>query len=129
MKALPNRLVIDVKFRRWTLVSQWPVLAHEWVWRGSGEPGVWPMLRSFARASFVATLLVAINFGTLYATFWLTAPIELVFGSEDAHAWSAFILAMAGIGSTNFSVESGKPIGLFWVAALLERATRLDEAR
>ncbi len=99
------------------------------MWRGSGEPGVWPLLRIFARASFVATLLLAINFGTLYAAFWLTAPLELVFNSEDAHKWATIVLWFAGVASTNFSVESGKPLGLFWVAALLERATRLDEAR
>jgi hypothetical protein len=132
MKALPNRWVIDAKFTRLTLVSQWPIMLHEWLVRDLG-PGPQASSLEWLRAaisntvrSLLATaLFCVIEIGVLYGIIWSLSWFE----QSEFTLWLALTLFAIGNGSVGFSAMMGKPIGLFWLAAQLERPVELKERR
>lgn len=120
MRALPNRLIIDAKFGRLTLVSQWPVLLHEWAFRDLTKPGLRANLLTWVRALLLCALCFAIQIAILYIAFFSVAG----WAPPDVAIWVTFGLFAICVGSFQWSVNTGRPIGLFWIAARLERPLR-----
>jgi hypothetical protein len=120
MRALPNRRIVDAKFSRLTLVSQWPLLLHEWAFRELTTPGLRAGLVTWMRALVLCALCFAIQIAFLYVAYWGVAW----FAPPEVAAWVTLGLFAVCIASFQWSVDTGKPVGLFWIAAQLERPLR-----
>lgn len=114
MRALPDRNVIDVEVRRGHLPSQWPLLVRDWITRGSDRI-VWH------RALFYEALSLLTCIGVMLLGVTLTVEGEgaLLKNVGAGVGLLAFLLYV----SFGQSVSLKAPIGLFWVSALIERAT------
>jgi hypothetical protein len=121
MRALPNRWVVNARFTRLTLVSQWPVLLHEWAFRDLATPGLRASLITWFRAILLCALCFAVQIGVLYGVFWSVAW----FAPPEVTAWITLGLFAICIASFQWSVDTGKPVGLFWIVAQLERPLRV----
>ena len=123
MKALPNRLIVDVKFKRRTLVSQWPALLPEWVFSKSHDfslrAGFFQQLRALAMCALCFAVQAAL-FGLVYVVIW---PLRWLVPPE-ALIWIFISLPAVVLCSFQWSVDTGKPVGLFWIAAQVERPLR-----
>lgn len=95
---------IDVEISRAHLVSQWPMMFGEWMERGG------PFVR-IGKALAGVALAAAI----------FAAPLTLVDIVPTWAGWAALAVALIVAPSFMFSVH-GRPRGVFWVAALIERA-------
>lgn len=123
MKALPNRLVVDVKARRGGVISQWPVLLHEWLWRDLREPCAW--LPIWCRALVIFLLCCVLHAGFLLIVgkaIYLALPYETT-------GWGLLALYVAIIGSFQWSVYEGKPLGLFWLVSRWERPLKAERRK
>ncbi|HYD72737.1 MAG TPA: hypothetical protein VEF55_06335 [Candidatus Binatia bacterium] len=122
MRALPNRFVIEVKFTRLTLVSQWPVLLHDWVDRDGwcDDP---------AKDLQMGLRLLAALFLQLAGMFVLICGVTIT-----AHELGSIVffliwaLCAALCLSFQLSYDRGRPVGLFWLIQRLERPTKLRQA-
>lgn len=121
VKALPNRWIVDANISRARLVSQWPGLVHDWMYRELGEPGLAATLRTYLRALLTTAVLMVLIVISFAAIFWMTSPIHVLFASEDVHDWCTIVPEYVIWASVIFSVGEGKPFGLFWVAYVCER--------
>jgi hypothetical protein len=118
VKHLEDRSAIDVSFTRGHLVSQWPLMLHEWLFAKQSARD-WPgMLESWLRVTIAMVLLFALQFGSLWALGYVAGLTGLPAMYGAALAISAFAVLY---GSFLLSVRLHKPVGLFWLAALIER--------
>jgi len=79
------------------------------------------MVRTWLRSIALCALCCAVQFGFLCSVFWALSW----FASPEVTAWLSLALFLFCIASFQESIRVGRPLGLFWVAALLERPVKL----
>ncbi len=123
MKALPNRLVVDVKARRGGVISQWPVLLHEWSRRDLREPCAW--LPVWCRG-----LVICVLFCVLQAAFFMFVGKAIYLALPyEVTALGFLVLHGAIFISFQWSVYEGKPLGLFWLVSRWERPLKAERRK